>query len=178
MLLQRLHLHFEVRVPDIDETPHEGEDISGLVTRLAHEKARVMVKNHPDALIIGSDQCVSLDGVFIGKPGNHANARKQLNQVSGRTVHFHTGVCLLDPARQREWVENVRTEVRFRTLSEQEIAGYLALEKPWSCAGSFRNERLGIALVEHIRADDPTALTGLPLLAVCRMLRAAGCRVP
>ncbi len=178
MLLQRLGLRFEVQAPDIDEMSHSGEDASGLVKRLAYEKACAVVENYPDALIIGSDQCACLDGVFIGKPGNHANARAQLNRVSGRVVNFHTGVCLLDPAQQRKWVENIGTEVRFRSLSEQEIFSYLVQEKPWSCAGSFRNERLGIALVERIRSDDPSALTGLPLVALCRMLRAAGRTIP
>ncbi len=148
--------------------------------RLAREKACAIALQAPDALIIGSDQVATLDGEQIGKPGNHANALKQLQTMRGRQVVFHTALCLLDAgARDREaglQLLNVQTLVSFRDLPDHELDAYLRIEQPYDCAGSAKNEGLGIAIIEKIESSDPTALTGLPLIALTTMLRNAGMR--
>lgn len=175
-LLQRLRLPFEVRIPDIDETPQRDESPVQTALRLAEEKARAVGLAVGDALVIGSDQVATLDGRQIGKPGSHKNALRQLQDMRGRKVVFHTALCLWDgrsPAARAQ-CENVQTVVAFRDLSDQELDTYLRIEQPYDCAGSAKNEGLGIALIERIESTDPTALTGLPLIALTTMLRRAG----
>jgi len=176
-LLQRLHLPFEVRVPEIDETPLPGEAPEQTALRLAAEKARTVAATHTGALVIGSDQVATLDGRQIGKPGNHENALNQLRSMRGRSVVFHTALCLWDGTLEGDAAaqcENVQTRVVFRDLPDHELDAYLRLEQPYDCAGSAKNEGLGIALIERIDSTDPTALTGLPLIALTTMLRRAG----
>lgn len=176
-LLSRLRLPFEVMAPDIDETPLPGEAPEATACRLARAKAEAIARRAPGALVIGSDQVATLDGCQIGKPGSHARALEQLQAMRGRRVVFHTALCLADgrgagaPAVQEE---NVQTVVTFRDLPDSELDAYLRIEQPYDCAGSARNEGLGIALLERIESSDPTALTGLPLIALTGMLRRAG----
>lgn len=171
-LLERLHLPFTVQAPHTDETPLPGEAPAALAQRLALAKAQAVAALHPDAWVIGSDQVADLDGEPIGKPGDIARAQAQLARLSGRTVVFQTGLALVGPGSQRSLLVPVR--VRFRTLSLAAIARYLTLEPAIDCAGSAKSEGLGIALLDSIDNDDPTALIGLPLIRTCRMLRAAG----
>lgn len=176
-LLSRLQLPFEVVVPNIDETPQAGETPDNTALRLAREKSSVIAARVPDALVIGSDQVATLDGQQIGKPGTHTNALKQLQEMRGRTVVFHTALCVQDGrpgARYATQQENVQTAVTFRNLPDAELDAYLRIEQPYDCAGSAKNEGLGIALIEKIESTDPTALTGLPLIALSTMLRNAG----
>lgn len=177
-LLSRLQLPFEAIAPDIDETPRAGEAPQGTALRLAREKAAAVAGRFPGALVIGSDQVATLDGMQIGKPGDHARALEQLQLMRGRRVVFHTALCLwdsrvADPARAAQ-VENVQVFVDFRDLPDAELDAYLRIEQPYDCAGSAKNEGLGIALLERIESSDPTALTGLPLIALTGMLRHAG----
>lgn len=177
-LLNRLQLPFEVVIPDIDENPLPGEMPEITAMRLAREKAAAIATQVPDALIIGSDQVATLDGEQIGKPGSHANALKQLQKMRGRRVIFHTALCLWDSRKSTlegsVQLENVQTFVTFRNLSDTELDAYLRIEQPYDCAGSAKNEGLGIAVIEKIESADPTALTGLPLIALTTMLRQAG----
>jgi septum formation protein len=173
-LLGRLRLPFEAISPDIDETPHPGETPDATALRLAVEKARAIAASHPDALVIGSDQVATLDGEQIGKPGDHARALAQLQKMRGREVVFHTALCLWDARTGTHQLENVQTFVTFRDLPEDELDAYLRIEQPYDCAGSAKNEALGIAILERIDSPDPTALTGLPLIALTTMLRRAG----
>ena len=176
-LLSRLGLPFEVAVPDIDETPLTDEMPEATALRLAQAKAIVIAAGHPGALVIGSDQVATLDGKQIGKPGTHENAMRQLKMMRGRRVIFHTALCLLDGrkvGKEAVQLENVQTFVTFRDLPDTELDAYLRAERPYDCAGSARNEGLGIAILEKIESDDPTALTGLPLIALTSMLRKAG----
>ncbi len=173
-LLSRLRLPFSVEPPHVDETPQPGETPEALARRLAAAKAAAVAARHPAAVVIGSDQVADLDGEPLGKPGNHANALAQLRRMSGRTVVFQTAltVMCLESGFAQHGLAPVR--VRFRTLEETEIEAYLRAEQPYDCAGSAKSEGLGIALLESIDSDDPTALVGLPLIRTCRMLRAAG----
>ena len=175
-LLQRLRLPFEVAVPDLDESPLAGESPSATALRLAQAKAQAVLDRYPGSLVIGSDQVATLDGAQIGKPGNHANALLQLQTMRGRQTVFHTALCLLDgrhsPAVAQ--VEDIQTLVTVRDLPDAELDAYLRIEQPYDCAGSAKNEGLGIALLERIDSTDPTALTGLPLIALTGMLRRAG----
>lgn len=180
-LLSRLHLHFEAIAPHIDETPLPGEAPEQTALRLARAKAQAVAALQPGALVIGSDQVATLDGEQIGKPGDHARALAQLQKMRGREVVFHTALCLwdgriADPADRAQAVqlENVQVFVRFRDLPDAELDAYLRIEQPYDCAGSAKNEGLGIALLERIDSSDPTALTGLPLIALTGMLRRAG----
>jgi septum formation protein len=179
-LLGRLQLPFEAIAPDIDETPLPGEAPEATALRLAREKAAAVARSHPGALVIGSDQVATLDGAQIGKPGNHARALAQLQTMRGRRVVFHTALCLWDgrlppdEADAAAQVENVQVFVSFRDLPDAELDAYLRIEQPYDCAGSAKNEGLGIALLERIDSTDPTALTGLPLIALTGMLRRAG----
>ena len=179
-LLGRLQLPFEAIAPDIDETPHPGETPEATALRLAREKAAAVARAHPGALVIGSDQVATLDGAQIGKPGDHARALAQLQTMRGRRVVFHTALCLWDGrlppdvAAQVAQLENVQVFVTFRDLPDAELDAYLRIEQPYDCAGSAKNEGLGIALLERIDSLDPTALTGLPLIALTGMLRSAG----
>lgn len=180
-LLSRLHLPFDVIVPDIDETPRPDETPEATALRLAQEKAAAVAHQMPDALVIGSDQVATLDGEQIGKPGTHENALRQLRKMRGRIVVFHTALCLWDgrngaSTRETAQVKNIQTFVTFRDLPDHELDAYLRIEQPYDCAGSAKNEGLGIAIIEKIESDDPTALTGLPLIALTTMLRHAGVR--
>ncbi len=176
-LLSRLRIPFDAISPDVDETPMPGEAPPETALRLALAKAEAVARQVGTALVIGSDQVATLEGEHIGKPGNHANALAQLQRMRGREVIFHTAVCLLDGrpgALHPVQRENIQTRVRFRDLPDEELDAYLHIEQPYDCAGSAKNEALGIAILESIRSDDPTALTGLPLIAVTSMLRKAG----
>ena len=177
-LLQRLRIPFETVAPGVDETPGQGETPPDLARRLSLEKARAVASRLPDALVIGSDQAATLDGVStIGKPGTHARALAQLKAASGRTLVFHTGLCLWRPGGA-PIVDCIDTRVRFRRLADDEIERYLWAETPYDCAGSAKSEGLGIALLEAQEGPDPTALVGLPLIRLAAMLREAGLRLP
>lgn len=176
-LLQRLRIPFDVISPNIDETPQPGESPEATAMRLCERKAMAIATQAPGCLVIGCDQVATLDGIQIGKPGTHENALAQLQLMRGREVIFHTALCLLDgrrAARTSLQIENVQTFVAFRDLPDAELDAYLRIEQPYDCAGSARNEGLGIALLESVRGTDPTALTGLPLIALTSMLRRAG----
>ncbi|MDE2428740.1 MAG: septum formation protein Maf [Burkholderiales bacterium] len=176
-LLSRLQLPFSFRVPNLDETPLAGESPVATALRLAQEKAQAITAESGKALIIGSDQVATLDNMQIGKPGNHDSALKQLQLMRGREVAFHTALCLLDTRENAAFpvqLEDVTTIVRFRDLNDAELDAYLRIEQPYDCAGSAKNEGLGIAILESIDSQDPTALTGLPLIALSSMLRRAG----
>ena len=177
-LLQRLHLAFEVAAPAVDETPLPGEAPRDLALRLALAKARAVAQQHPQAVVIGSDQVADLAGAPLGKPGNHERAVQQLRQMRGHSVVFQTAVAVACAATGFEQVDLAPVEVRFRDLSDAEIERYLRAEEPYDCAGSAKSEGLGIALLDAIHSDDPTALIGLPLIRTCRMLRAAGLVLP
>jgi septum formation protein len=171
-LLQRLRWPFEAVAPGVDETPLPGETPAALTERLSLAKARAVQALRPDAIVIGSDQVADLDGEPIGKPLTHERAVQQLTRLSGREVVFQTGVAVVGPGYAR--VERAPVRVRFRVLAPAEIERYLRLEQPYDCAGSAKSETLGIALLEAIDSDDPTALVGLPLIRTCRLLREAG----
>ena len=177
-LLSRLKLDFEVIVPDLDETPRANEKPRDLALRLALAKARAVSAKQPEAVVIGSDQVADLDGEPIGKPGTHERAVAQLRRMRGHTVVFHTAVAVVCRATGFEQVDLAPVHVKFRALSDDEIETYLLAEQPYDCAGSARSEGLGIALLEAIDSDDPSALIGLPLIRTCRMIRAAGIKVP
>ena len=177
-LLERLRLDFITDAPDIDETPLADESPEEYVTRLSYEKAKVVARRHQNALIIGSDQCSVLDGVICGKPENHQNAVTQLKKSSGKRVSFLTGLCLYDSNDNSWQLEMVPFHVDFRILTSDEIESYLIAEKPYSCAGSFKSEGLGVTLFEKLQGDDPTALVGLPLIRLCTMLRSKGYSLP
>jgi septum formation protein len=170
-LLERLRMPFVTVSPHLDESALNGEPPGDTALRLAHAKARAVAATHHPALIIGSDQVADLDGMALGKPGNHGNAALQLRQMSGNSVVFHTAICLLDAASGRYQLENVPSAVHFRDLSEAQIENYLRLEQPYDCAGSAKIESLGVALVHRIESSDPTALIGLPLIALISMLK-------
>ena len=173
-LLSRLQLPFSVDVPDIDESPQPGEAPSATALRLAREKAAAVAARHPGSLVIGSDQVATLNEEQIGKPGHHAAALAQLQKMRGKEVIFHTALCLWDGRSGTAQVEDIQTLVKFRDLSDAELDAYLRIEQPYDCAGSAKNEALGIAILERIDSSDPTALTGLPLIALTGMLRHAG----
>lgn len=173
-LLARLRLPFEVTAPDVDETPRPGEHPPDLARRLALAKAHAVAARHPAAVVIGSDQVADLGGEPLGKPGTHQRAVAQLRRMRGRTVIFQTAVAVVCLASGFEQVELAPVRVRFRELSDEEIEHYLRAETPYDCAGSAKSEGLGIALLESIENDDPTALIGLPLIRTARLLRAAG----
>ncbi|MBA0448508.1 Maf family protein [Stenotrophomonas maltophilia] len=175
-LLQRLGLPFECARPEVDETPLNGEDPRALAMRLAAAKAAEVAARHPGAWVIGSDQVADLNGKPLGKPGTVEVACAQLAAMAGQTVRFHTAISLTRDGESFTTVD--LTEVRFRGLGQEEIARYVAAELPLDCAGSFKCEGLGISLFEAIDNRDPTALIGLPLIALCGLLRRAGFAVP
>ncbi|MFY3384572.1 Maf family protein [Paracidovorax sp. MALMAid1276] len=177
-LLERLGLPFTVAAPDVDETPLPGETPRALAVRLALAKARAVARKHPDAVVIGSDQVADLSGQPLGKPGEHDRAVQQLRQMRGQTVIFQTALAVVCTATGFEQADLAPVEVRFRPLSDEEIERYLRAEQPYDCAGSAKSEGLGIALLDAIHSDDPTALIGLPLIRTCHMLRAAGLVLP
>ena len=173
-LLQRLRVPFEVQSPGVDETARPEERPVDLALRLALEKARAVALRHPQAVVIGSDQVADLAGQAIGKPGTHERATQQLQQMSGQRVIFQTAVSVVCVASGFERTELAPVAVTFRHLSAAEIEFYLRAEEPYDCAGSAKCETLGIALLESIESDDPTALVGLPLIRTSWMLRQAG----
>ena len=173
-LLERLSIPFSVVPPDIDESRLAGESPEALVRRLSEEKARAVGARVGSGLVIGSDQVALLDDTVLGKPGNHANNVAQLAMASGRWLEFRTGVAVLDAASGRIRIDVVPFAVRFRSLTAGDIEAYVSRERAYECAGGFRAERLGCALFERLRGDDPTALQGLPMIRLCEMLRSAG----
>lgn len=177
-LLARLQIPFEVAAPEVDESPLPDESPAATAERLAQAKARAVADRFGDALIIGSDQVAFLGEQRFGKPGTPEKAAAQLRQMSGKAVIFHTGLCLFNSGSGRIHLRGISTEVRFRELSDQEINAYLDKEDALNCAGSAKSEGLGISLLEYLRGDDPNALIGLPLIALCKMLRAEGVLLP
>ncbi|CAD6550693.1 Maf-like protein [Paraburkholderia metrosideri] len=176
-LLERLRVPFDVVVPAIDETPQAGETPEATALRLAEAKARKVASElgaNQAALVIGSDQVATYDGLQIGKPGTHENALAQLQAMRGREVLFHSALCLFDSASNLAQTADVITRVRFRHLPDAALEAYLQAETPYDVAGSAKSEGLGIVLLEAIHSDDPTALVGLPLIALSSMLLAAG----
>lgn len=176
-LLERLGLSFQTLSPQLDETAADNESAQQLVARLAEAKARAVASTFPTALIIGSDQVAVLNEKILGKPGDYANAKRQLQEASGRRVTFHTGLCVYNAAQDRAQVDVVPYSVLFRNLSDAEIDCYLQKEQPYDCAGSFKSEGLGIALFESMQGDDPNALIGLPLISLCSMLADNGLHI-
>lgn len=176
-LLTRLGLPFTVADPRTDESRLPGESPEELALRLSEAKARAVATDFPDALIIGSDQVATVAGQIYGKPGTHDKAVQQLRELSGKTVNFFTGLCLLDASTGLAEVRGIPTLVSFRTLSDAQIAAYLAREPAYNCAGSAKSEGLGIALISRLHGDDPNALVGLPLIALCDLLANRGVSV-
>ena len=177
-LLGRLQVPFETTDPAADETALAGESPVATAERLAVAKARAVADRFPDSLIIGSDQVAYMGNERFGKPGSRDNARHQLLRMRGEVLIFHTGLCLLNTASGRIQTRGVATEVKFRALTETDVDRYLDREDALNCAGSARSEGLGISLLEYLRGDDPNALVGLPLIALCDMLRAEGVALP
>jgi septum formation protein len=169
-------LSFETISPEVDEAPLPNETPELMAIRLAQAKALAVSLSNPSAYVIGSDQVVDLNGVSMGKPGDHANAMAQLQKLRGQTVKFHTAVCVAHAGSAK--TVNAITEVKFRELDDAVLEAYLLAETPYDCAGSAKSEGLGICLLEHVRSDDPTALIGLPLITVCTLLRDAGFSIP
>ncbi|WP_313298021.1 Maf family nucleotide pyrophosphatase [Diaphorobacter sp.] len=177
-LLERLQLPFDVAAPDVDETPLPGESPRDLALRLALAKAQAVAAQHPQAIVIGSDQVADLNGKPLGKPGNHERATLQLREMRGHSMVFHTAVSVVCLETGFAQTELAPVRVRFRSLDDAEIERYLCAEQPYDCAGSAKSEGLGITLLDAIESDDPTALIGLPLIRTCQMLRAAGVMLP
>ncbi len=171
VLLEKLGVTFECAAPNVDESPQPGESPRHLVVRLAQEKAKSLAARFPDHLIIGSDQVCVLDGIITGKPHTEENAHQQLLKARGSIVTFYTGLALYNSSTGHLQTECEPFDVHFRHLSEQEIDDYVRKERPLNCAGSFKSEGLGIALFERLDGRDPNALVGLPLIALCQMLR-------
>ena len=169
-LLSRIGVRFETINPEVDETALPGETPEATALRLSEAKARAATAQFPNALIIGSDQVACLDGQIFGKPGNHANAVKQLRIMRGRTVNFFTGLCLLNTKTDKAHLRGVPTLVTFRNLTDENIENYLLKEQPYNCAGSAKSEGLGIAIIAKMEGEDPNALIGLPLIALCDFL--------
>lgn len=176
-LLSRLRIPFEVCAPHVDETPLPGEAPKELALRLALAKALAVAKQNPNAVVIGSDQVADLDGTPLGKPGNHTNAVLQLQKMRGKTVVFQTALSVVCVANGYQRTDLAAVRVKFRDLTDSEIESYLRAEEPYDCAGSAKSEGLGIALLDAIENDDPTALVGLPLIRTCQMLREAGVKL-
>lgn len=176
-LLERLRIPFEVAAPDVDETPQASESPKQMACRLAMSKARAVAAQFPACVVIGSDQVADLEGEALGKPGNHARATAQLRQMRGKTVIFQTAVAVVCLDTGFAQMDLAQVKVKFRELNDAEIEHYLLAETPYDCAGSAKSEGVGIALLESIDNDDPTALVGLPLIRTCRMIQAAGVRV-
>ena len=173
-LLARLRLPFDVAAPEVDETPRVGESPSHTALRLAEMKARAVVTDFPDSLIIGSDQVLLLDDEQLGKPGNFENAFLQLKKMQGKAMVFHTALCLLNSRTGNLQLRDVPTTIHLRNLSDAQIESYLHKEQPYDCAGSARSEGLGIALIARYETADPNALIGLPLIALTEMLAYEG----
>ncbi|MEI8028183.1 MAG: Maf family nucleotide pyrophosphatase [Comamonadaceae bacterium] len=176
-LLERLRIAFEVAAPEVDETPMPSETPKQTACRLAMAKARAVAMRFPACVVIGSDQVAELEGQALGKPGNHDRAVSQLRQMRGKTVIFQTAVAVVCQESGFAQMDLAQVKVKFRELTDAEIETYLQVEQPYDCAGSAKSEGLGIALLESIDNDDPSALVGLPLIRTCRMIQAAGIRV-
>jgi septum formation protein len=176
-LLSRLRIPFQVVSPDVDETPQANETPMQLACRLAMAKARAVASLFPGAVVIGSDQVADLDGLPLGKPGDHARATMQLQQMRGKTVIFQTAVAVVCQETRFAQMDLAQVKVKFRELSDDEINSYLLAETPYDCAGSAKSEGLGIVLLDSIDNDDPTALVGLPLIRTARMIQAAGIQI-
>lgn len=172
-LLERLHIEFTCDSPSVDETPLEGETPEALSLRLSELKARAVAEKHPGCVVIGSDQVLCLDGRPLGKPHNKPNAVRQLSEMSGKTVTFHSALCVIDAEGNAE-IADVTTELVMRELSLEAIDTYLDMEEPYNCAGSAKIEKMGITLVKEFRSSDPTAIIGLPLIKLTEMLSKAG----
>jgi septum formation protein len=170
-LLERLRIPFRVSVPNIDESPQPLERPLALAQRLALEKATVVARQFPDAWVIGSDQVAVCNDQAYGKPGNHERAVQMLHELSGCVLQFQTALCLMHASTNRYQLDTVTIEVKFRSLSAQQIETYLRADLPYDCAGAAKSEGLGITLMEYIRGDDTTALVGLPLISLCNMFR-------
>lgn len=169
-LLEKLDLSFDCDSPDIDETPLKNEHPKDMVARLAKAKANAIAERHPQSIIIASDQCATLDGQIIGKPGDFENAVEQLKNASGRTVTFYTSLCVFN-AGTNQYQETVEPfYVYFRELTDSQIENYLKKEEPYNCAGSFKSEGLGISLFERLEGNDPNTLIGLPLIQLIKIL--------
>jgi septum formation protein len=173
-LLARLGQPFETANPRVDEIPLSGEAPEETALRLSEAKARAVAPSFSGALVIGSDQVAILDGRSYGKPGTHEKAVEQLRAMRGRTVNFFTGICLFDERSGKAWIRGVPTLVTFRDLSDATIENYLVRERPYDCAGAAKSEGLGIALIARIQGEDPNALIGLPLIALCDLFAKAG----
>lgn len=173
-LLGKLNLPFTTASPDIDETAYQNESAGQLVERLSQQKALTIAQQHPEALIIGSDQVAVINDHILGKPGDHVTATQQLKMASGKTVQFLTGLALYDAKQQKMQSLVEPFNVTFRTLSDSDIEGYLSAEQPYQCAGSFKSEGLGICLFERLNGDDPNSLVGLPLIQLTRLLKNVG----
>jgi septum formation protein len=176
--LARLHLPFVIELPDIEESALPGESQRATAERLALAKAQAVARRQPDAIVIGADQVAELEGQSIGKPGTHEAALGQLLAMRGRTVHFHSGIAVVDSRDGRCLSASVATEVRFRNLPPEALDAYLRIDLPYDCAGSAKIESLGICLVEAVHSEDPTALVGLPLIALTSMLARLGVALP
>ncbi len=177
-LLTRLGLPFETASPEVDESPFPDEAPDSLVTRLARSKAEAVAASHPDSLVVGSDQVAVVEGHILGKPGDRDNAIRQLQQASGKSVRFLTGLCLFNSRTGRAQVVCEPYQVHFRQLSPEQVSRYVDRERPFNCAGSFKSEGLGIALFERFEGDDPNALIGLPLIRLVDMLTNEGVELP
>lgn len=177
-LLERLRIPFETASPGVAEDRLPEETPPALAERLARAKAADVAARYPDALVIGSDQSAGIGERVLSKPGDHQRAAEQLAALSGQSVVFHTGLCLIDTASGREWIGVVPFTVHMRDFDEDEIERYLRLERPYDCSGSFKSEGLGVSLFRRTEGDDPTALVGLPLIRLCVWLREAGVNVP
>ncbi|BBO59378.1 Maf-like protein [Mycoavidus sp. B2-EB] len=176
-LLDRLRIPFEMITPDLDETPWPNETPAATALRLAQAKARKVAIQAPDALIIGADQVALCEGQQLGKAGNHAKALAQLQSMRGRTIEFHSALCVYDAPRNIMQSADILTQVRLRDLPDEELDAYLRIEQPYDVAGSAKAEGLGIALLESVQSHDPTALIGLPLIELTQMLRATGLKL-
>lgn len=176
--LSKLCLTFETNKPEVDETAIQGETVPYMVQRLSLAKAQKVAQSYQNQVIIASDQSASFNNLPIGKPGSHGNAIEQLTGFSGKTVHFYTGLAVIDQKSGQIFEHLDETKVTFRHLSKQDIENYLLIEKPYQCAGSFKSEGLGITLFEKIESNDPNALIGLPLIALTSILKQIGVQLP
>ena len=177
-LLKRLDITFTTVSPDVNERYFQDELISDYVLRLAKTKAESIVSKNDNSLIIAADQALQCDKKILGKPGNYNKAKEQLIFMSNRSLTFYTGLCLINTETKIIEEDVVSFRVDFRKLTESEIKNYLVKEKPYDCAGSFKLEKLGISLLKKMNGDDPTALIGLPLIRLCKMLRNQGVNIP
>ena len=176
--MERLKIPFVCDSPDIDESQLEGETPRELVLRLAEMKASTIAPEHPESLIIGSDQVAIADGEILTKPGNYKNAIKQLKKVSSQSVSFLTGLCVINTANNNSQKDCISYTVHFRDLTDNEIERYLLQETPYDCAGGFKSEGYGVSLIQRMEGDDPTSLIGLPLVRLSEMLRNEDLNIP